>query len=326
MGRIGKYLAAAAGAGAVLLFASHAAFALDTLRVAKAGESLIFNSLDVGQAAGIWESVGLKVEGIQMVGEAPMDKAIVSGDVDIALGGGNSMGFRLKGVPDIAVATMSGPPYDFVLAVAPDSPYKTVADLKGKPIGVTSAGSTTDWLVHELSRLQGWGPDGMQALGLGSTRARLAALKNGEIAAMITTPEGGYDSEENGGSRVMLLFGDHIKNFLAHTILARQSLVDEHPDQVARFLKGWFKTVAYMKNPDNRTQAVKIVAKAMQISETAAGKAFDVDMKGMSLDGAFIPAEVESIRQSLTTFGILDHVPEAKDLYTDRFVPVKLDQ
>jgi NitT/TauT family transport system substrate-binding protein len=324
MRRIGRRRAATIAAIAVALLASHGAVALDRLRVAKAGESLIFTSLDVGRAARIWEQVGLEIEGIQMVGEAPMDKAFISGDIDMALGGGNSMGFRLKGVPNIAVAAMSGPPYDFVLTVAPSSPYKTVADLKGKPIGVTSAGSTTDWLVHELSRLQGWGPDGMQALGLGATRTRLAALKNGEIAAMITTPEGGYDSEENGGSRVMLLFGDHIKDFLAHTILARQSLVDEHPELVARFLKGWFKTVAYMKQPDHRAQAVKIVAQAMQISETAAGKAFDVDMKGLSLDGAFIPKEVESIRQSLPEFGILDRVPEAKDLYTDRFVPVKL--
>jgi ABC-type nitrate/sulfonate/bicarbonate transport system substrate-binding protein len=150
-------------------------------------------------------------------------------------------------------------------------------------------------------------------------------MKNGEIAAMVTTPEGGYDSEENGGARVLLLFGEHVKDFLAHTILARQSLVDDHPDQVARFLKGWFRTVAYMKNPANRSQAIKIIAKAMNISETAAGKAFDVDMKGMSLDGAFIPAEVEAIRQALPTFGVLDHVPAAKDLYTDRFVPVKLD-
>jgi NitT/TauT family transport system substrate-binding protein len=326
MGQIGMRLAAAVTATAAVLFASHAAVALDRLRVAKAGESLIFDSLDVGKAAGIWESVGLAVEGVQMVGEAPMDQAMVSGDIDIALAGGNSMGFRLKGVPDVAVATMSGPPYDFVLTVAPNSPYKTVADLKGKPVGITSAGSTTDLLVHELSRLQGWGPDGMQALGLGSTRTRLAALKTGEIAAMITTPEGGYDSEENGGSRVILLFGDHIKNFLSHTILARQSLVDQNPELVARFLKGWFKTVAYMKNPANRAQAVKIIAREMQISETAAGKAFDVDMKGMSTDGAFVPDQVEAIRQSLPAFGIIDYVPAAKDLYTDRFVPVKLDE
>ncbi|MDB5409736.1 MAG: nitrate/sulfonate/bicarbonate transporter substrate-binding protein [Rhodospirillales bacterium] len=325
MGQIGPRTTVAVVTVVAMFCASHAAVALDTLRVAKAGESLIFTSLDVGTAAKIWESVGLTIESIQMVGEAPMDKAFISGDIDMALGGGNSMGFRLKGVPNIAVAAMSGPPYDFVLSVAPNSPYKTVADLKGKPIGVTSAGSITDFLVHELSRLQGWGTDGMTALSLGATRTRLAALKNGEIAAMITTPEGGYDSEENGGSRVLLLFGEHIKDFLAHTILARQSLVDEHPEIVARFLKGWFKTVAYMKNPANRAQAVKIVAERMQISETAAGKAFDVDMKGMSLDGAFLTSEVEAIRQSLPVFGILDHVPAAKDLYTDRFVPVKLD-
>ena len=53
-----------------------------------------------------------------------MDKAMISGDVDIALGAGTSMAFRLKGVPNIAVAMMSGPPADFVLVVSPDGPIK----------------------------------------------------------------------------------------------------------------------------------------------------------------------------------------------------------
>jgi NitT/TauT family transport system substrate-binding protein len=38
-------------------------------------------------------------------------------------------------------------------------------------------------------------------------------------------------------------------------------MIKNHPDQVKRFLEGWFKTVAYMKNPANRTAALALISK-----------------------------------------------------------------
>jgi NitT/TauT family transport system substrate-binding protein len=43
----------------------------------------------------------------------------------------------------------------------------------------------------------------------------------------------------------------------------------------------------------------------------------------LSTGGAFNPKAIDVIRGSLVALGILDKVPDAKDLYTDRFVPVK---
>ena len=61
----------------------------------------------------------------------------------------------------------------------------------------------------------------------------------------------------------------------------------------------------------------------LKISESAAGKAFDIDIKALSDDGVFDVAAVDVIRNALPSFGVLDSVPAAKDLYTDKFVPVK---
>jgi NitT/TauT family transport system substrate-binding protein len=310
-------------AGAMSLLATNSAFALDKIRVAKGGLALMFTVIEIGQAAKIWESYGLEIQAIQTDGQAPMDKAMISGDVDIALGAGTSMAFRLKGVPNIAVAAMSGPPADFVLVVNPDGPIKKVEDLKGKSVGVTSAGSLTYYFVKALSQEMGWGPDGITPQPLGSARASFAALTRGDIAAMVSTPETGFDYAEHGRAAVLMSFGDVIKTFLTHTILASNDMVAKHPDQVQRFLKGWFKTVAYMKDPANRDTSVKIIASTLKISESAAGKAFDIDIKALSDDGVFDVAAVDVIRNTLPSFGVLDSVPAAKDLYTDKFVPVK---
>ena len=54
--------------------------------------------------------------------------------------------------------------------VRADSPYKTVADLKGKRIGVTTLGSLTEWLTRKLSQQQGWGPNGIEVMPLGAVK------------------------------------------------------------------------------------------------------------------------------------------------------------
>jgi len=62
----------------------------------------------------------------------------------------------VKGAPETAVAALADAPYAVVLAVPNDGP-KTIADLKGKKISVSTRGGLTYWLAQELSRRQGWG-------------------------------------------------------------------------------------------------------------------------------------------------------------------------
>src|SRR5262249_59729871 len=94
------------------------------------------------------------------------------------------LGFRAKGAPAIGVAAMYGPPMNLALVLPFDTSIKTVSDLKGKRIGVTTAGSLTDWLVRELSRQQGWGSDGIPILALGPIQPPPAPIPRGELAGM----------------------------------------------------------------------------------------------------------------------------------------------
>jgi NitT/TauT family transport system substrate-binding protein len=313
-------LALAAGA----LMTATSAQAADKVRVAKSGLSLLFNSVHVGEAAGIWKSLDLEIEAIQMDGEAPMEKAMTSGDLDIALASGTSGAFHIKGVPQTPVAQLSGAPADFVVIVDPNSKFKDIKDLKGKKLGVTARGSLTDWLVHEASRIQGWGDDGIESVGISNLQARLAAMKNGDIDGMITTPETASDYAEHGQAKIMLYFGDHVHDFVAHAILAHNDLIQKKPEVLQRFLKGWFMTVAWMKKKENEDKAVEVLADTLKISKAAAKIGFESDVKAMSDDGAWDTKGLDVVRKSLPSFGLLDYVPEIKDLVSDKFVPVKL--
>ena len=320
---LSRWALSVASAGA-LMIASHAAFALDHIRVGKGGVGLLYATIEVGQAAGIWQQEGLDIEVLQFPGEGPVMTGYAAGNIDVSLGSGTSMGFTVKGVPEHVVAVMSGPPSDFCLAIKPGGPIKTVADLKGKSIGVTSAGSLTYYFAKTFAEKQGWGSDGITPQPLGGVTAQFAALQTGDIAATVTTPELAAQYGEKNQGQVLISFLDVIPHFFTHSIVASDNMIKNHPDQVKRFLEGWFKTVAYMKNPANRTASIEVIKKTMGFDDTVASTAFDLEVKGLSDDGAFDPEAVDLVRKAMVSFGVVDTEPPVKGLYDPEFVPVKI--
>src|SRR5882724_6625588 len=147
-------------AGLALLMAS--ADAAEKLRVGKAvPEAFSFVPLDIGMRKGFFAKNGLDIESIAFAGDARMQQAMASDSLDIALGSGPAMAFIVKGSPIRAIAAMAGPPLLLTLVVRNDDTVRTVADLKGKRVSVSTVGSLTYWLVSETARQQGWVPEGI---------------------------------------------------------------------------------------------------------------------------------------------------------------------
>ena len=307
---------------ALVLWPASAAVALDKVRLGKAvPNSFAFGATEVGIEAKVFEKEGIEIEVTSFRGDAQLQQALAAGGVDVGLGSGPGLGFRAKGAPAIGVAAMYGPPANLALVLPLDTPVKTIGDLKGKRIGVTTTGSLTEWLVRELSRQQGWGSDGIQILALGQMQARLAAMQRGELDGMVIEAATGYELEEAGKAKNFLLFGDIAKDFYTHVIFATDDMIANRPQLLRRFLRGWFKTIAFMRA--NKDFVVASEAKTIEVKPSIAAKIYDAQMAGFSSDGAWNPAAIEVIRHSLKELGILPVVPEAKTIYNDQFVPVR---
>jgi ABC-type nitrate/sulfonate/bicarbonate transport system substrate-binding protein len=307
---------------ALAVLASGAAFALDKVRLGKAvPNSFAFSTVEIGTEARIFEQEGLEIEVTAFRGDAQLQQGLTAGSLEVGLGSGPGLAFRAKGALSIGVAAMYGAPANLALVLPPNTPVKTAGDLKGKRIGVTTPGSLTDWLVRELSRQQGWGSDGIQILALGQMQARLAAMQRGELDGMVIEAATGYELEEAGKARILMLFGDIAKDFYTHVIFSTDDVVNNRPELLRRFLRGWFRTVAFMKA--NKDFVVKVGAKTIDVKPSVAAKIYDAQIGGFSLDGAWNPVAIDVIRHSLKELGILPAVPEAKAIYNDKFVPVK---
>src|SRR5579862_317381 len=280
-----------------------------------------FTLLDIGVEEGIFAKYGLDVDITAFPGDAKIQQAMAAGSIDFGLGSGPSMAFAAKGIPVLAVAAFAREPRNLGLLVGADSPAKAAADMKGKLVAVTTAGSLTEWLVKRMAAQEGWGIDGIRFAEIGSFDASLAALKTHQVDAMVGSAEAGYLLEERGVARVLLTFEKYAQQFHTHVVFARKQLIAENPDLVSRFLKGVFASIAFMKA--NREKTTEIATRVLQQSPTVMSRTWDNEISMFETDGRFDPQAVEVLKESFIGMGILTEKPRDDQLFTTQFLPVK---
>jgi ABC-type nitrate/sulfonate/bicarbonate transport system substrate-binding protein len=299
------------------------ASAADKVRVGKAVPfAWTFTPIEVGIEVGIFAKHGLELEVSGFGGDARMQQGLVSNSIDFGFGSGPGMGFMAKGVPAKAVAAMAGAPKNIALSVLYNSPLKTLDDVKGKKIGITTVGSLTDWLLKRIAQAKNWAPTDVTAVTVGGMDSTKAALKTGQIDGAIFALEVSYVLEEAKEWRVLSPLAAFAPDFHTHVIFARDEMIAKKADVVGRFLRGWFETIAFMRA--NKDKAVEITGKVLNFPRPATVRTYDEQIGMFSADGAFDPKALDVLRKSFVEMGILQQVPDDSVLLTRQFVPVKL--
>jgi NitT/TauT family transport system substrate-binding protein len=323
MTMFGRGICARAGLVFAIIAASlGSASAADTIRVGKASATTFaFAPLEIGTEKGIWARHGLVVESIAFGGDARLQQAMVANSIDFSLGSGPGMGFIAKGVPAVTVAAMANEPLAMGLTVGRNSPIKVNEDLRGMTVSVSTGGSLTLWLLREFSRQMGWGPTGIKSVPLGANTAQVAALKSGQVQGIVSSSSLGYLLEKFGDGRVLVEFGEYVKDFHTHVIFATNEIVTRHPDVVRRFLAGWKDVIAFMAA--NREETIRLVAEVSGLPVDIQTREYDKAMPMMSRDLRFNPKALDVLARTLVELEILPRAPDMKTLYTEQFLPAR---
>ncbi|HEV8014206.1 MAG TPA: ABC transporter substrate-binding protein, partial [Stellaceae bacterium] len=252
-------------------------------------------------------------------GAAKQQQALIADAVDLGLGGGPEMSTVAKGTPVVGIAAYAGRPDGLVLVAAANGPVKSIADLKGRKVSVSSVGSLTEWTTRELARQQGWGADGIDVVFLGDVAGQIAALKTQQIDAMSSDVATAARLEQEGIGRTVVNFGTIVPDFIVHVIYATRKITDDNPDAVRAFLAGWFDTVAFMKA--NKDETVQLVAPIMHQSPEIASRAYDAVMPVFSDTGRFEAKPLAVLSRSFVEMKLLPTEPDMSKLYTEKFLP-----
>lgn len=303
-----------------LALASGQAQAETTLRLGKAqANQFAFVPADVGVAAGIFKKHGINLEISSFTGDAKEMQALTAGSIDVALGGGPAFATIVKGVPMKAVAAEANAPNTIMLVVLRDGPIQSPDDLKGRTVSVSTAGSLTYWLTQQLSRAQGWGDNGIKIAPLGSSETQIAALKTHQVDGVTTDSVTVYKFMETGAGRILVKYGERIKDFHVHVIYASDALISGKPDALKAFLAAWFETIAYMQN--HKQETIDVAVKQTGVSPAVAAASYDDAMPILSVDGHFSPKALDVLATSFVDTQALPSKPDMSKLLTEEFLP-----
>lgn len=258
-----------------------------TIDLANANERVVIgtpgnlsdNSLAVKVALdeGLYKEAGLDVEIVNFKGGAPSIQALVGGGVQYAIAAPEHVTrLHQRGVSAVVSFALQST-HTYALVAPADSPVKSFADLKGKRIGITSAGSLTENLIRLQSLDSGltFGKD-IQVLGVGVGAAQKAALDTQRIDAGMF---GNIDALEleRDGYRIVYDWRTHRIPGLA--LLALKSYEDENPAIAEAIVKATLKgqrlvlenrdlTVSKLKElyPNYSDQTINGVADRLQNS------------------------------------------------------------
>lgn len=312
---------------ATLAIATALAFALparaaDKVRVGKSvGTAWTFTPLDVGLQEGIFAKYGIDLEIAAFSGDAKLQQGLLSNSLEFGLGSGPSMAFAVKGAPIVAVASFANEPRNIGVTVGANSATKSVADLKGKLMAISTTGSLTEWLTKRIGTAEGWGPDAIRAVAIGDAVQQTAAMRAGQVDALMGAMENGYQLEERHEGRIIVSMDKYVPHFVTHVIFARKDLVASNPDEVKHFLQGFFGTLQWIK--DHKKESIAIVQPVLHESPTVIEKTYDNQMPMMVLDGQFDPQGLELIKQSYVDLGTLPEKPKDEQMLTRQFLPVR---
>src|SRR4051812_732098 len=298
------------------------AHANDRVRVGKSqGSAWTFLLLDVGVEQGLFARQGIDVEISDLAGDAKLQQAFAAGAIDFGLGSGPGMAFAAKGSPVTAVAAFAGPPRSISAIVLHNSNIQKVADLKGKTIAVSTTGSLSDWLAKQMAIQEGWGQDGIRAAPLGAIPTSIAALKTRQVDAVVLATEAGFLLEERKEGHVLATMDRYAPDFITHVVFAQKSLIPSNPGLVARFLRGFFDTIAFVKSHKEETS--RVAERVLLMSPSLARRVHDFEA-GMFLDdGRFEPRAIATLKQSFLDMKTLRSEPADAELFTTQFVPIK---
>jgi len=203
---------------------------------------------------GIFNKNGLDVSLTSVVATAAMP-ALMSNDTQLASSGAAEVANAdLQGGNVVMIAEGAAMP---IFSLYADKKYKSVPDLAGQTIGVTSIGAASDTAAHLFLRKFGMEEKIKITAAGGSSGTILAAMTQGLIGGGMLIPPVTAQAEQAGF--VELVNGVKLGVPLTQgSLVVTRTLANDRGDIRDRLLKSYLEAWTYLSNPANKADAIKI--------------------------------------------------------------------
>ena len=317
-----RHLTRALVAGAALPFASIPAKA-EEITVTHWGALMYGTPYAVALKKGFFKQAGVDITGILtskgggttvrnvLEGGLPYGEVALSAAV-AAMQENTDIKIVLMGVRSAA---------DIYWVVKPDSPLKTVKDLVGKKLAITSPKSVTDSLTTMVLNKHGIF-DKVERPALGTIGAGLTALDKGAVdSASLIDP---LYSARKDKYRVIFAIKDELPPIAQTVAIASTKFMKEHPEKLRAIIRGRMMGVDYIYS--NPKDAAKLLSESydklpLAVAESAVMNNVAIKYWGR---GGFEYAAMDEMLKALKIVGALKGEVDWKKMVDDSFLPEEL--
>ena len=302
------------------------------LTIAVGGKNLLYYlPLTIAESLGYFKAEGLDVTIADFAGGSRALQALVGGSADVVSGAfEHTINMQIKGQRLRAFALQGRAP-QIVLGVNTKTMpnFKNVAELKGKKLGVTAPGSSTNVLANFVLGKAGLKPGDVSIIGVGAGSGAVAAMRAGQIDAIsnldpvITLLSRSGDLKIISDTRVVAeadrIFGGPMP---AACMYAPQSFIDKNPLATQAIANAIVRADKWIQAA-GAGDIIKAVPESYLLGDRAVYVDAFLAAKGaLSVDGMFPEAGPETARRALAS--IDPEIAAAKidlaAIYTNEFV------
>lgn len=180
-------ITAGIAATALPLWAHAQASEKTKLTIAVGGKNLFYYlPLTIAEQLGYFKDEGLDVTVVDFAGGSKALQAVVGGSADVVSGAfEHTLNMQMKGQA-MRAFVLQGLAPQIVLGINPKTMpnFKSIADLKGKKIGVTAPGSSTNIMANFVLAQAGLKPSDVSFIGVGAGKGAVAAMQSGQLDAI----------------------------------------------------------------------------------------------------------------------------------------------
>jgi NitT/TauT family transport system substrate-binding protein len=262
---------------AILVFTSPVD-AVDGVRIAVSNPNMPNLTVAMAERKGFFKEENIDAEIIRMNPNVAIT-ALATGDIDYCQLFGAVVGGAIAGLP---VRIVAGFLDNWPMTLIAQPEYKSLKELKGKTLGVSSYGATPDVGARMMLKQAGLDPEkDIKVLALGSDAARLTALKQRVVDIIVISPPADTQMEKQGYkilARAYELFsfpylglGTHLKK------------IKEKPDEIRRVIKATIRANRFIR--DNREETVRALVAWGKVERDFAYASYDALRNLFNADG-----------------------------------------
>lgn len=244
---------------------------LKKIRMAIPSTNVTFLPFFAAKEKGYYREDGLDVEFVLMRANLA-STAVLTGDIDYNGAVTGVVAAAVKGQPiKVVIFTMRSP----VQGLMAKKEIKDLQQLKGKKIGASSPGATTDLVARFIMKRLGFefGRDYSLAY-VGTEAARLVALETGVLdAAMLSVPQN-ILARQKGFTE--LAFSADFIEFPQNGFGTSIKKIKESPEEVHRMVRATLRGLMYVSDKKNKDASLDTIMKSWAVkSRSMAGEMYE---------------------------------------------------